>query len=184
MIKTTMLLIMLLVPESLSFDIRFNHSLLEDFVQHNTTMNLSSETTAYKPYNKTESSRWQFFTWVDVFNRNDNVTMLEWDFFSHLTITSGQCDHIATMVQLLNDALKRANPDVENITSTASRIGNSICVENICPCKKPSDRKTRAMISRRLLEVKTRSSSPDLKPAVQFPLHVTSFHRKSQVHID
>ena len=182
MVKTTLVIVMLLVTDILSAEIQFNHSLLNDFMQYNTTIKLPSETMVTKPYNKTESNRWNFFTSIEVSSQNDTVAMLEWDFYSHVTITSGQCDRIATMVQLLNDALRRANPDVENITSTASRIGNSICVKNVCPCTIPRDSRRRAMISRRLLEVRTRSSSPDLKTAVQFPLHVTSFQRKSPVN--
>lgn len=134
------------------------------------------------PSNKTETPRWQFFSSVEeVAVINHTVTQIQWDFFSHMTITSGQCGRIASIVQMLNDALQRANPGVDKITSTASRIGNSVCVDDVCPCREELHR-TRALITtRRLLEVKTRSSSPDLNPAILFPLHVTSFHRKSKV---
>ena len=71
----------------------------------------------------------------------------------------------------VDDALQQANPDVQNVTSTTLRVGNQECIDGGCPCKSQETNR-RVLVSHRLLEVKTRSSSPDLKPPLRLPLRV------------
>jgi hypothetical protein len=222
--KVLFLCFMLITTGCLSFDMQWNHSFYDDdlTVQPDTNNNNNNNTLPpvgsmlfpppveiqqqqqqYNNNNGTDNQL-QFF---ESFNQSEPVesggsssiiTLIQWDFFSHMTITSAQCDQIANLVMMLNNALKRANPDVENITSTASRIGNSACIDNICPrCTPPpattthsssnnnnNKRRRALMFPRRLLEVRTRSSSPELNPALRLPLlYVTSFHRKNSVHV-
>ena len=129
-----------------------------------------------RPHNKSENPQWLFFVSTEIVDGNNNTSspLLEWEFVSHMTITPEQCGMITNVVQMLDDALQRANPEVGNVTSTALRIGNSDCVEGQCPCERETA-KRRVRISHRLLEVKTRSSSPNLKPPMQRKLRVTSF---------
>lgn len=190
----------LLFTSCLSFDFQWNHtfgdltlpsstnSSTDDDDNHNNNNTNNKSVVLMFPSEITVTTSSPALFSDGFLNRTESAssfgtnTLIQWDFFSHMTITSGQCDRIASMVMMLNDAFQRVNPTVDNITSTASRIGNSACVDNICPCKKEIHR--RMMISpRRLLEVRTRSSSPDLNPVLRFPYShsVTSFHKKNAV---
>jgi hypothetical protein len=127
-----------------------------------------------------ETPQWLFFISSETVETNSTDPFVEWEFISHMTITPAQCDIINHVVQMLDEALQRANPGVENLNSTALRLGNTDCIDGVCPCNRQKRGHHRVFISHLLLEVKTRSSTPDLKPPLQFPLRVASFDtRKS-----
>lgn len=138
----------------------------------------------WNPAPKTSSSpRWLFVMSMETVERNSSEPLMEWDLISHMVISPEQCGFIANVVQMLDDALHRANPEVKNISSTALRLGNNDCTKNeTCKCEETQDTKQRrVLVPHRLLEVRTRSSSPSLMPPLQFPLRVTSLKsRKSE----
>jgi hypothetical protein len=118
--------------------------------------------------------QWLFFVSSQIVDSN-NTALMEWEFTSHMTITPEQCYQVADIIQMLDDALQRANPTVSNITSSAIRLGAEECEEDDqCPCdEEPENR--RVLISHLLLEAKTRSNAPGLKPPMEFPLRVADF---------
>jgi hypothetical protein len=126
--------------------------------------------------NKSNNPQWLFFVSTETIieQQNSSTPLVEWEFISHLIITPDQCEMISDVVQMLDDALQKANPDVQNVTSAALRVGNQECVDGECPCKKESqETHRRVLIPHRLLEVKTRSSSPDLQPPLlRLPMRV------------
>lgn len=130
-----------------------------------------SKTSSLRPYHH---SRWIFFVSTAVVDGNSSNPLVEWEFISHLIITPEQCDAIANVVQTLDEALQRANPDVKNVSSTAFRLGNQDCVDGQCSCKKAHDMhrrgRRRVLITHLLLEVKTRSPDQHLKPPLQLPV--------------
>jgi hypothetical protein len=96
---------------------------------------------------------------------NSSEPLMEWDFISHMTITPQQCGLVTNIVAMLDDALQHANPEIQNVTSTALRIGNQDCVEGRCPCERNRRQlRSRVLKDRLLLEVKTKSPSPNLNP--------------------
>ncbi len=118
--------------------------------------------------------QWLFFVASEIIDSN-NTALMEWEFTSHITITPEQCYQIADIIQMLNDALERANPTVSNITSSAFRLGSEECEDDQCPCDREPEANRRVLISHLLLETKTRSNSPGLKPPTGFPLRVADF---------
>ena len=138
---------------------------------------IDKENTVYmktQPKTRSNNPQWLFFVSTEITTDNNSSTpLVEWEFISHMTITPDQCAMITDVVQMLDNALQRANPDVQNVTSAALRLGNQECVDGECPCtRKDQEGRRRALVTHQLLEVKTRSSSPDLKPPLQFPLRV------------
>jgi hypothetical protein len=122
--------------------------------------------------------QWLFFISSELVDSNSTV-LQEWEFVSHILITPEQCYQIAEIIQMLDDALQRANPTVSNITSSAYRLGQEDCDEDDqCPCEEEADEgetRRRVLISHRLLEAKTRSNAPGLKAPLEYPLRVASF---------
>ena len=119
--------------------------------------------------------QWLFFVSSEIVDSN-NTALMEWDFTSHMTITPEQCFQIAEIIQMLDDALQRANPTVSNISSSAYQLGGEDCEDDQCPCDEGPDSTRRVLFSHLLLEAKTRSNSPGLKPPLQYPLRVASFY--------
>jgi hypothetical protein len=121
--------------------------------------------------------QWLFFVSTEMVNSTDSLEpTIQWDLVSHMTITPEQCELVTDVVEMLDDALHNANPGVPNMTSIALRVGNTNCTdEGNCPCENSHTRHTRALFTRLLLEVRTRSPTPELKPPLQFPLRVASF---------
>ena len=120
--------------------------------------------------------QWLFFVSTEIVDTNSSESVLQWDLISHMTITPAQCGLITHVVAMLDEALQHANPEVTNMTSTALRIGNTNCTDDgQCPCVNRQHVRHRALFTRLLLEVKTRSPTPDLKPPLQFPLRIASF---------
>lgn len=132
-----------------------------------------NRTTTLRPHYESRNPQWLFFVSTEIIDPNSTESLMEWEFFSHITITPEQCGFITSVVEMIDDALKRTNPDVENMTSTAFRLGNNNCVDGQCPCER-NETHRRALVSHLLLEVKTRSPSPDLKAPLQFPLRIKS----------
>jgi hypothetical protein len=120
--------------------------------------------------------QWLFFVSAEMVNATDSLEpTIQWDLISHMTITPEQCELVTDVVEMLDDALHNANPGVPNMTSIALRVGNTNCTdEGNCPCENRRARH-RALFTRLLLEVRTRSPVPELKPPLQFPLRVASF---------
>ena len=120
--------------------------------------------------------QWLFFVSTEMVNSTDSLEpTIQWDLVSHMTITPEQCELVTDVVEMLDDALHNANPGVPNMTSIALRVGNTNCTdEGNCPCENRRARH-RALFTRLLLEVRTRSPVPELKPPLQFPLRVASF---------
>ena len=120
--------------------------------------------------------QWLFFVSTEIVDNNSSEPFMQWDLISHMTITPDQCGIITQVVAMLDEALQHANPEVINMTSTALRIGNTNCTDDgQCPCGNNQPIRHRALFTRLLLEVKTRSPTPDLKPPLQYPLRVASF---------
>ncbi len=122
--------------------------------------------------------QWLFFVSSELVDSDNSTVLQEWDFVSHMIITPEQCHQIAEIIQMLDDALQRANPTVSNITSMAHKLGQEECDEDDqCPCDDADDEmhRRRVLISHRLLEVKTRSNAPGLKPPQEYPLRIASF---------
>jgi hypothetical protein len=116
---------------------------------------------------KSTPPEWLFFMSTEITDPDDNSTepLMEWDFISHMTITPQQCGLVTNIVAMLDDALQHANPEIQNFTSTALRIGSQECVEGRCPCERNRGQlRSRVLKDRLLLEVKTRSPSPNLNP--------------------
>ncbi len=121
------------------------------------------------------SPQWLFFVSAEMVNATEEPAAIQWDLISHMTITPEQCELVTDVVEMLDDALHNANPGVPNMTSIALRVGNTNCTdEGNCPCEN-SRARHRALFTRLLLEVRTRSPVPELKPPLQFPLRVASF---------
>lgn len=129
----------------------------------------------YKPQrvNDTHQSNpeWLFFVSTEIIDTtNTSEPLMEWELISHMTITPQQCGLITSVVAMLDDALQHANPEIGNVTSTALRIGNQDCVEGHCPCERNNRRsRLRSRVLKKdrvLLEVKTKSPTPDLNPPV------------------
>jgi hypothetical protein len=135
--------------------------------------NPNRTTTVLRPHYEPKNPQWLFFVSTEIIDPNSTEPLMEWEFVSHITITPEQCGFITNVVEMIDDALKRTNPDVENVTSTAFRLGNNNCVDGQCPCER-NETHRRVLVSRLLLEVKTRSPSPDLKAPLQFPLRIKS----------
>jgi len=131
---------------------------------------------ALKLQRRNSDPQWLFFVSSELVDSNSTV-LQEWEFISHILITPEQCYLIADIIQMLDDALQRANPTVSNITSSAFRLGQEDCDEDDqCPCTDDEqDNRRRVMISHRLLEAKTRSNAPGLKEPSAYPLRVASF---------
>ena len=126
--------------------------------------------------------QWLFFVSSELVDSDNTTVLQKWDFVSHMIITPKQCHQIAEIIEMLDDALQRANPTVSNITSTAHRLGQDDCDEDDgCPCEDAEEEMNhrRVLISHRLLEVKTRSNAPGLKPPQEYPLRVASFSTHS-----
>jgi hypothetical protein len=123
------------------------------------------------------SPQWLFFVSAEMVNATEEPAAIQWDLISHMTITPEQCEIVTDVVEMLDDALHNANPGVPNMTSIALRVGNTNCTdEGNCPCENSQQRtRHRALFTRLLLEVRTRSPVPELKPPLQFPLRVASF---------
>lgn len=149
-----------------------------------------------------DNPQWLFFISTEILvdttansSSSSFEPLMEWEFVSHMTITPEQCGIITNVVQMLDEALQHANPDVQNVSSRAFRLGNNMCssssssIDSVCPCdrrqeegqqnttdKDRSGRRGFIISSSLLLEVKTRSSSSQLRPPLQFPLRrVASF---------
>ena len=120
------------------------------------------------------SPQWLFFVSSRIIDTGSNSSLMEWELTSHMTVTPQHCNTDAGIVQMLDEALHRANPEISNITSSAFRLGTENCKGDACPCGDQPSR--RVLMSHMLLEVKTRSPSPTLKPPLQYPLRVASFH--------
>jgi hypothetical protein len=132
-----------------------------------------NKTATLRPHYEPKTPQWLFFVSTEIIDPNSTEPLMEWEFISHLAITPEQCGYITKVVEMMDDALRHANPDVENVTSSAFRLGNNNCVNGQCTCEKKEAHR-RVLISRLLLEVKTHSPSPDLKAPLQFPLHIKS----------
>ena len=122
--------------------------------------------------------QWLFFVSTELVDPDTNSTIMEWEMTSHMTITPEQCSAIASIIEMLDESLQRANPAVSNITSTAVRLGAQECEDAECPCEDQPENNRRVLISHRLLEVKTRSPVENLKPPLQYPLRVASSYTK------
>ena len=121
------------------------------------------------------SPQWLFFVSAEMVNATEEPAAIQWALISHMTITPEQCELVTDVVEMLDDALHNANPSISNMTSIALRVGNTNCTdEGNCPCENRRARH-RALFTRLLLEVRTRSPVPELKPPLQFPLRVASF---------
>ena len=138
----------------------------------NISWNSSSAHAIKLPKHTSNNLQWHFFVSTEtIIELNSSTPLVEWEYISHVILAPDQCAMITDVVQMLDDALQQANPDVQNVTSTALRVGNQECIDGGCPCKSQETNR-RVLVSHRLLEVKTRSSSPDLKPPLRLPLRV------------
>jgi hypothetical protein len=126
-----------------------------------------SHNASLRPHETQSNPEWLFFMSTEITDPDDNSSepLMEWDFISHMTITPQQCGLVTNIVAMLDDALQHANPEIQNFTSTALRIGSQDCVEGHCPCERNKGQlRSRVLKDRLLLEVKTRSPSSYLNP--------------------
>jgi hypothetical protein len=70
--------------------------------------------------------------WIDLLAKN--TTDATWVFMSVIMLPPLSCGSIAMVPRAFDDALLRANPDVEAIRSEARRLGSKACVAGACPC--------------------------------------------------
>ena len=120
-----------------------------------------------RPHKEQNNPEWLFFISTEIVDTNNSSSspLMEWELISHMTITPQQCGLVTNVVAMLDDALQHANPEIQNVTSTALRIGDQDCVEGHCPCERNRRKlRSRVLKDRVLLEVKTRSPSPNLNP--------------------
>ena len=173
--KTTLVITIILATCN-ALDIPWNPSLDKEDTIYFDQLPTLSEPKQIKSPRASNNPQWLFFVSTEIVDTNSSEPIMQWDLISHMTITPEQCGIITDVVAMLDDALQHANPEVKNMTSTALRIGNNNCTaDGECPCEHNHQVRRRVLFTRLLLEVKTRSPTPDLKPPLQFPLRVASF---------
>ena len=159
-----------------ALDIPWNPSIDKEDIVYFDQLPTLPESKRMNSRRASNNPQWLFFVSTEIVENNSTEPIMQWDLISHMTITPEQCGIITDVVAMLDDALQNANPEVKNMTSTALRIGNTNCTdEGECPCEKKQHLRRRVLFTRLLLEVRTRSPTPDLKPPLQFPLRVASF---------
>jgi hypothetical protein len=65
---------------------------------------------------------------------NNNSTVSSWSFGAIIAVPTISCDSVAKLPGLFDAVLRKANPGVERVVSSAVRFGDDVCVDSVCFC--------------------------------------------------